>query len=350
MICKNDLINKISNDELFRQTKPGLFFTHDSIGFIDVGARGGILDLFDPIKSITSVIAFEPDTDECNHIIACEGADKYHSKTVISKALSDRVGFSSLFRYCMPTNDSLLREDPFFVERYSISTLSCVGKTQVETTTIDTLMYGELNSPQLKADIIKLDVQGTEFEILQGAKRTIEEQTTCIIAEVSFFPVYNGQKLFSDIELFLRGFGFSFYGFLDLHYRSCRLIEKNEHNGRERLRWADAVFIKDPLDPKTNKKRDVLDRDLYIIFIFSLLTGYYDYALELAQKTWAKDQEVVQIKELIGNLSFLDPCITVEDVKRLLVNVEQSPENANIIVGKFVDKRRSVQDYDDYNL
>jgi len=350
MICENDLINKISDDELFRQTKPGLFFTHDSIGFIDVGARGGILELFDPIKSITSVIAFEPDTDECNNIIAADDADKFHSKTVISKALSDSVGVASLFRYSMSTNDSLLREEPCFVERYSISTLSCIGKTQVETTTIDTLMYGELNSSQLKADIIKLDVQGTEFEILQGAKRTIGEQTTCIIAEVSFFPAYKGQKLFSDIELFLRDFGFSFYGFLDLHYRSCRLIEKSAHNGRERLRWADAVFIKDPLDPKINNKRDVSDRQLYIIFIFSLLTGYFDYALELAQKTWSKDQEVVLIKELIGKLSFLDPLITVEEVKKLLVNVEQSPENANIIVGKFVDKRRSIQDYDDCTL
>ena len=34
---------------------------HNPIGFIDVGARGGVYSILDSIASIVSVLAFEPD-------------------------------------------------------------------------------------------------------------------------------------------------------------------------------------------------------------------------------------------------------------------------------------------------
>jgi hypothetical protein len=172
------------------------------------------------------------------------------------------------------------------------------------------------------------------------------ERSVAIVIETAFFHFYRGQKLFSDIERHLRKFGFSFYGFKEIHYRSCKSLDKMTEAGRERAFWADAVFFKDPLGMCV-PDRPFSERDNHALFACALLTGYYDFALELALKTWAKGEEAVCIKELVHDAAYLDPGETYQGLLALVERVKSSPERANFEVGRFVDTRRHINDYDD---
>jgi hypothetical protein len=142
------------------------------------------------------------------------------------------------------------------------------GATPVTTTTLDIALT---NLPERRGEFIKLDTQGTEYEILQGARNTLIYQTAAVYCEVEFAQIYEGQKLFSDIEVFLRRYGFSFLGFDNMSYRS-----RTPWKGRERLLHADALFIKDPLEQKTMGYRQ-----MQVAAMAAMLCGYDDFAQEI---------------------------------------------------------------------
>ncbi|MCK9238806.1 FkbM family methyltransferase [Desulfocurvus sp.] len=64
-------------------------------------------------------------------------------------------------------------------------------------------------------DILKLDLQGYELQALKGCGRLLE-RTGLILTEVEFMPLYDGQALFGDIDVFLRGRGFELLNLYDL--------------------------------------------------------------------------------------------------------------------------------------
>ena len=65
-------------------------------------------------------------------------------------------------------------------------------------------------------DILKLDLQGYELEALKGAIGILDK-VKIIISEVEFIPLYNGQPLFSDLDIFLRNKGFRLFNFYHLY-------------------------------------------------------------------------------------------------------------------------------------
>src|SRR5665213_2592416 len=59
-------------------------------------------------------------------------------------------------------------------------------------------------------DFLSLDVQGTEYEVLAGARNVLRDKVCGVIAEVEFGEMYVGQKRFQDVYDLLREFGFEF--------------------------------------------------------------------------------------------------------------------------------------------
>jgi FkbM family methyltransferase len=68
---------------------------------------------------------------------------------------------------------------------------------------------------QQSADLLKLDLQGYELEALKGAGEWLQ-QVKIITTEVEFVPLYEGQPLFSEIELYLRERGFYLFNLYEL--------------------------------------------------------------------------------------------------------------------------------------
>jgi hypothetical protein len=213
---------------------------------------------------------------------------------------------------------------------------------------LDTVLFDTLAAEPGWGEFLKIDTQGTELEILQGARRTLRERTAAIFVEVEFCQIYERQKLFSDLELFLRGEGFSFFGFHSTHERSRKFLDKRRFAGRERLLHADAVFFKDPLHPGQRGRMPA--RHGFTVLICALLCGYFDFALEIVESSLEgnfEEGDRRSLVELVEKLAAYPPGATAAAATSLAAAVKDKPESANIAVGRFADARRAIANYED---
>jgi hypothetical protein len=74
----------------------------------------------------------------------------------------------------------------------------------------DVLNVNEIKKPYL----VKLDVQGFEYEVICGGRQIIQN-ADYIIAEVSFVELYKNQPLFHSIYSLMRELGFEYVGNFD---------------------------------------------------------------------------------------------------------------------------------------
>lgn len=340
-------LNSLCSEPLFAACAAGAELRARPLGFVDIGARGGIHRLVEPLASCTAVLAFEPDAEEAARLrVGVAAQSSFAAFQVEPVALAGQEGTANLYRFVTPTNDSLLPENTHAVGRYKIQTFERTGVISIPTTTLDRVLFAEREQAENLGEFLKIDVQGAEYDLLQGAHRTLAERTVAIIVETAFFSFYNRQKLFSEVELFLRERGFAFYGFQDIHYRSCKSLSKLTEAGRERAFWADAVFFKDPL-PMGSNPPSLSERGGYVLFACALLTGHYDFALELALRSWAHGDEAAHVEQLVHHVARLPPADTHRELMSLVERVKADPERANTEVGRFVDDRRHLNDYDD---
>jgi FkbM family methyltransferase len=76
--------------------------------------------------------------------------------------------------------------------------------------------------------LLKIDVQGYEAEVLEGASGLLDH-VRALHLEMSLVPLYEGQKLFEETHRQIRGYGFHMYdiqpGFTD--HRNHQLLQVN---------------------------------------------------------------------------------------------------------------------------
>ena len=341
------VLNSLLSEPLFAESAPCATLRSKPLGFVDAGARGGVHSLVEPLAGVTAVLGFEPDEEECIRMnTQLTAGSPWAASCIEPIALAAEDSTAQLYLLSAPTNHCLRQPNIRFTRRYNMVKWQQMGVVSLRTTSLDKILFGPRAQEDYWGEFLKLDTQGTEFEILRGAERTLAERTVAIFSEVEFFQVMEGQKLFSDVEVFLRERGFAFYGFATTGYRSCKLLDKRGEAGRERMFYADAVFFKDPL-PGSPECRVLSERGNHVLFICALLLGYYDFALELASATWASGAEAERIEKLVRKCAALPPSKAHNDVQELARRVQTKPDVANIEVGRFVDRRRHLCDYND---
>lgn len=329
---------KITNNPHFKNSIFNDYFMNAPIGFIDIGARFGYHSLLDPIHSHVSFLGFEPDLEECDRLNDNQDLKAFwRNFKVLPHALADVHGQSELKILSLANNSSLLDPNPLIIDRYKMNQKWTVVKTfPLDTVPLDHVLFDLKLGDDYAGEIIKVDTQGTEYEILQGATKTLNERTVCVIAEVEFCHIYKNQKLFSDVEILLREQGFSFYGFLTHHTRSKKSLNKKTHLGRERSFYADAVFFKDPLSAES---LNLSSRSLRVLLLSAVITGFYDFALELAASPLLSlsHADIANVNQLIHSVAYLDPAATEEQLSELMGKVNQDKSSTNVLLGKFID-------------
>lgn len=349
MYFKNER-DQFSHNPLFQKTAVGSSLKEMPLSFIDVGARGGVHDIVEPLASHVAVLGFEPNQAECERLLKMPAVtDGWADFQLEPVGLYAEHGEKTLYSLSSATNDSLRPPNTRVIDRYAMQEKwSVLENVIVSVESLDTVLKKKSNAFRW-GEMIKLDTQGTEYEILEGAKQTLSTNTVAIMTEVAFCEIYQGQKLFSDIEQFLRTFGFTFYGFSAQHTRAKKYLDKHHYISRERLFYADAVFFKDPLAERTDISLD--PRGYYALFSSALLLGYYDFAYELALSSWLQNPEhageTEAVRDFITALAYLAPERNTEAVAALQSRVAQQPELANVYVGGFVDAKRAACDYND---
>jgi FkbM family methyltransferase len=98
-------------------------------------------------------------------------------------------------------------------------------------------------------DLLKIDIQGGELEVLRSGRQTLS-QAVCIIPELRFYRIYEGEPLWGDVDCALREQGFVLHKLLSpvatVVGNSQRARMKNPQMFRNQLIDGDAVYIRDP--------------------------------------------------------------------------------------------------------
>ena len=210
------------------------------IDVVDIGANP--IDEEAPYKlllnaGLASVIGFDPNPEAVKRLNAKKGPNEIYFSDAVFDGKQHELkvcaieGMTSL----LEPNTNLLNYFHGFPEW---------GKVK-ERLIIPTVRLDDFNTIK-NIDYLKIDIQGGELEVFRNGVNKLRH---CLVihTEVEFLPMYKGQPLFSEVEMFLRDLGFVFHRFAGLHSRTIHpmLVDNDIYKGLSQLFWADAVFIKD---------------------------------------------------------------------------------------------------------
>ena len=186
-------------------------FTRDLATVVDVGANRGQFAL--AVKRWlpnTRVIAFEPLTEACSTFLAVFQGDPL--MTLHQAAIGPQVGETTIHVAAEDDSSSLLPISPLQERLFP-------GTEEVQTKKVK---VGRLSDYVLPEDIdppamLKLDVQGYEFEALRGCEELLSK-FSYVYAECSFVELYTGQVLVDEIIAWLRKRGWCLSGVHNVTY------------------------------------------------------------------------------------------------------------------------------------
>ena len=178
------------------------------------------------------VYAFEP-LDESYAKVAARASANPRLKP-FQLAFSDREGESTFF--VAESNDSSSLLPP----RETGSNFDAHHRTRAEQT-VKTITLDAFRAEQGigRIDLLKVDAQGAEMSILEGATGTLDAGLIGLIfIEVQFMPVYEGAPRYDELAAVLYSKGFALHNFYDL-----------QHDQHGRICWGDALFIHEAFEP-----------------------------------------------------------------------------------------------------
>ena len=197
-------------------------------GIIDAGASDGriskrLLRKFPEAH----VYAFEPNPYYAETLQQyAKKNPRFHPQFV---ALSDHKGIADLHVTASPGSTSLFAPGKQLKEVYPEGT-SVRSLEKVEVVTIDE--WAKLNgSPAIQ--LMKFDIQAGELRALRGAVSALQHSTLLVYTEILFNPLYDDGAIYSEIDLFLRQYGFVLYDMFKPKYGPNGLIM-----------WGNAIFLK----------------------------------------------------------------------------------------------------------
>lgn len=174
---------------------------HDYGTILDVGANRGQFALVAAHRfPQATIICFEPQTGPRDRLMrALAGHPRLR---VLDVALAETAGVAVFHITHADDSSSLLPTTDLQVETFPGTHVT--SRKTVSTQRLDAVVSAsDLERPTL----LKIDVQGTELEVLRGAAGVLEH-IDAILVECSFVELYRGQALADDVLAFLHEQGF----------------------------------------------------------------------------------------------------------------------------------------------
>ena len=235
------------------------------------------------MRQVVNGLLFEPrDTAEIRRV----GPD-----AIFPFGLGPVPGRSTLNVTALPNMSSTLEPDADRLETYAKKYLHTriVDRIEMPVDTLDRIVERE----GVRVDAIKVDTQGTELGILEGARVALNSTILIAEVEVSFFARYRQQALMWDIVAFMEAQGFEL---IDL-YRLKRYRRRNSAGvgnlslggGQRagRLAYGDAIFLlrEDVLEKRISEADpDAAEAIALKIVLGLLIYGKADMAAHLFER------------------------------------------------------------------
>ena len=194
---------------------------------IDVGAhKGEFLNSVIKLKTVDNFYAFEPQKVIYNHL----KTKFFDKKNVIlyNKAVDSEISKKKIFinNFSMTSTMSKYNENSFYLKFKNFllgAKKNFIEEYSVETTTIDAIF----ENIDLRNSVLKIDVEGFEYNVVKGAEQKLSE-ISMVLIENQFGNHYINSK-FSDIKKFLLTKNFietKKFVFPTLHYQDILFRKK----------------------------------------------------------------------------------------------------------------------------
>ena len=267
---------------------------------LDVGARGGVSTDLAEIAGAIEYYGFEPDSIECKKLNQGKSHQPWKSVTYLPTALADGDRDLKLNLYRQRGCSSVLRARHELGERFSRGEYYIHdGHVTVSAKRLDDVVEeADIRSPAY----MKIDVQGMELDVFNGAKETLGRSLVGVRTEVSFYPIYEGQPLFAEVDQALRPYGFVPMRWLELH--EWRRVTRRKYPfcsrgptpcSRGQMIHGDVLYLMEP-EMITGESEEEARRLISLGLIASCY-GHIDHAHAAFSRPVARDylRDVVKI-------------------------------------------------------
>ena len=193
---------------------------------LDIGAcDGSSVQDFKRLFPDSSIYSFEPYSTSFNNLKNISKG--YNNVKIFQVALSNYDGLMDFYVNKSKATNSLFKAKltSSFIDDHSVFE-ECI---KVPAMTLDFFVMENMIE---KIDILKLDVQGGELMVFEGAQETLRSKKVKLVyCEIWLIEGYEGQPLYHDVASYLASFGYFSFGIYNMHYR------KDGH-----FLWGDAIF------------------------------------------------------------------------------------------------------------
>ncbi|MBD2094593.1 FkbM family methyltransferase [Trichocoleus sp. FACHB-591] len=194
-----------------------------------------------------------------------------------------------------------------------VKAMELMSTEMIETVTLDSFCKAE----EINAiDVLQIDVQGGEFQVLEGATEIIERSTLAIIAEVEFMELYLGQPLFGDVDSCLRRQGFTLFDLANIQRDQRRNIPIASGHHPGPLSWADSFYFRDLISDRPNTSLKTPNTILKLACIADAM-NFPDYALEVLEYltvNYGSDKQYNFAEVIIESLSQIPQLLALPEI------------------------------------
>jgi FkbM family methyltransferase len=236
----------------------------DPVIAVDIGARGGLPTYLLRHSGITRPVLFEADQIEAERLSA-----RFPESRVFSVALSNQERQSKLYLTKTPGNSSLLPPEgsmlPLMEGHGALDRYAVVDTAVVNTSTLYSVMKNEFSN----VDLMKVDVQGTEYEIIEGIG---SYRPFAMVIESSTTEIYQSQSTLFELGSRLREMGYFPIQLMD--YRDLP-SSKPGSVCRPAQFHGDVFFVPD----NSAQGRKIIQRDPLKWLVSLWILGYLQFGL-----------------------------------------------------------------------
>ena len=155
--------------------------------------------------------------------------------SIFNIALSSEIGFLEVNINTKAYTNSLLELDPSAPDSWKNDELKHKDKMKVRVNTLDSF-YKNISKNINQINLLKLDVQGLEYEVLKGGHNLLDKKLVDIILiEMLVVPTYKKESQLSKLFEIFENYDYVLYGIYD--------IERGSKFGP--IQQFDAIFTKE---------------------------------------------------------------------------------------------------------
>lgn len=255
--------------KLVAERHPALAFNIVELGAVPVAGHPEpfhkLLQFF-PASRI-SAVELEPAVCEQLNLAARPGMRYY------PQAIGRSEEQKTLYVTADPMCTSLYEPDERYLDRYmNLEGMRLRRKTSVRTVSLNAFVADNGIGP---IDFIKMDIQGAELDVLQGASHVLSA-VLALVLELEFVPLYKDQPLLGDVDAYLREQDFSMHKIISVYGRMMKpIVAHGDLKSPTQIMWCDGLYTVDLLDLRGLSEQQLLKLAVILDLYESCDAAYY---------------------------------------------------------------------------